>query len=234
MTEVKELAEPATPGDPGRGFTLAEVLVVVVVIGLLLAIGASAFLPTGTSERRVARGEIQAMLTRARSHAIASGEPTAMVVIGLADGPDEMRGKALTLFEVKRDASGEGWEAGEQMRRWEYLPGSTILMDGTLAGGGNGKGRNFMDEESLLTVAVPSGGGGRKQDVEAAFVVFDVTGAVSHPSGSGRIEFHIGEGVWRSGSMTVTGKSASGGAITDRVVLSRLTGRAQSIASQQG
>lgn len=233
MREANESLPMKVPPRLGRGFTLMEVLVVVAVIGILLVVGAGAYSSTGTSERRVARAEIQGMLTRARSHAISSGVPTALVVVGLTSGPDKMRGRALTLFEVKRDATGEKWEAGEQLRRWVYLPGATLLIDGSLVGATSGKGSNLLDEAILLPVGVPAESGGRKVDVDASFVVFEATGAVSHPAGSGRIEFFIGEGVWRSGSVTVTGKSASGQAIADRVVLSRLTGRAQSVTSKQ-
>lgn len=223
-----QLSAPSDLLRPGRGFTLMEVVAVVAVIGILLAVGAGGFLATGTSERRVARGEILAMLTRARSHAIASGTPTAMAMIGPGAGPEEMRGKAVTIFEVKQDVASGRWEVAGRMRRWAFLPGATILMGGSGEGG-----RNIMDGAAGLRVEVPSGAGGGKDEIAAPFVVFDATGAVIHPSGSGRLEIHIGEGVIRDGLLTVTSKTSSGQAITDRVVLSRLTGRARSVARRQ-
>ena len=217
-----------------EAFTLVELLVVIAIIGILLAVAGSALSSTGTSERRAARGEIQGLLTRARSHAISSGDPTALVMIGLASGPDDMRGKVLSLFEVKRNVASGDWEVEEQLRRWLELPGSTILMDGSTVGATSEKGSNVLDEAVRLTVEVPSGTSGSKIEVEASFVVFESTGAVSHPSGSGRVEFYIGQGVIRSGRLTVTEKTSSGAVVADRVVLSRLTGRAQAVASTQG
>ena len=74
-------------------------------------------------------------------------------------GPEEMRGKAVTVFEVKLDEASEQWEVVKQTRRWAVLPGATILVDGSAAGGDGGKGSNFMDAGQLLTVEVPSGSG---------------------------------------------------------------------------
>ena len=217
-----------------EGFTLVEVLVVIAIIGILLGLVVKGFSSTGTSERRAARGEVLSLMTRARSHAIASGRPTALAMVGLADGPERMRGKALTLFEVRRDAAGEGWVAEEQLRRWVYLPGKTVLLDGESSGESESKGVNVLDESVLLATEVPGEKGERKVSVMLSFVVFESTGAVIHPAGSGRIEFMIGEGFWQSGSLRVTGKTSEGAAVVDRVVLSRLTGRAQSVRSRQG
>lgn len=214
------------------GFTLVEVLVVIAVMGILLGVAVSAFSRTGTAERKAARGEILSLLTRARSQAISTGQATAVAMVGLDDGPEEKRGKALTLFAVKRNEIGDEWVVDEQLRRWVTLPGKTVLLNGSLAATAGGKGVNVLDEAVWLEAEVPGGTSGRKVSVKLSFVVFEATGVVSHPSGSGRIEFAIGEGFMQGGSLRVTGTTSTGTAVVDRVVLSRLTGRAQSVSSR--
>jgi prepilin-type N-terminal cleavage/methylation domain-containing protein len=217
-----------------HAFSLVEVLAVISVIAILMAVAAVALKPSGESARRAARGEILAMLTRARSHAISSGNPAAMVMVNLKDGPNEMRGKSMTLYEVRRDEVAGTWEAVEQVRRWVNLPERTILLDGGAAPVAGTDGTNVLDEALTLAGEVPGETSGSKQSVEFSFVVFDSTGAVLHPSGSGRLEIFVGEGSYRSDGLLITRKMPDGSAVADRVVLSRLSGRAQSVESGAG
>ena len=212
---------------------MVEVLSVITVVAILLAVAAVALRPSGANARRAARGEVLAMLTRARSEAISSGSPIALVLMSLKDGPEERRGKSMTLYEVKQDDVSGTWEARKQLRRWIDMPERTILLDGqAVPVSGNG-GTNVLDDSATLTAEVPGSSRGAKEEVECAFVVFSSTGAVLHPSGSGRLELFIGEGTYRGASgLLVTKKAPDGSAITDRVVLSRLSGRAQSVGSE--
>ena len=227
--------EPVAACRRGRrgGFTLVEIVVVMAIVVLLLAIAGVAFNPAGGAKaRKAARGEVVSMLTRARSHAISSGNPTAMAVVGLRDGPNAMRGKALGLFEVRRDEVAGTYEPVRQLRRWVSLSGRTLLLDGSAVRASDGQGLNALDEEPVLVVEVPSGEAAGMEEASVHVVVFEPTGAVSHPPGSGRIEFFIGEGKYGREGLVVTAKDDSGSATIDRVMLSRLTGRAQSLAAE--
>lgn len=229
MTPRRPTGRPARPA-----FTLVEVLAVMAVMAILMAVMAVGLKPSGEGARRAARGEILALLTRARSQAISSGGPVALVMINLDDGPAERRGKSLTLFRVRQDRVTGAWEATEQLRRWVNLPANTILLSGSEAPSTGARGSNILDESLTLSGEVPSDATGDKVPVECSFVVFASTGSVLHPSGSGRIEFYVGEGAWRAGSVLLTRKTDAGEAVADRVVLSRLSGRAQSVESGAG
>lgn len=213
---------------------MVEILSVIAVIAILLAAAAVALRPSGESARVAAKGELVAMLTRARSEAISSGSPVALVLLNLEDGPEERRGKAMTLYAVSQDEVSGRWESGDQLRRWVDLPTRTILLDGRAAPAGGSAGTNVLEEALTITGEVPTDRQGVKQEVECSFVVFGPTGTVLHPSGSGRLEFFIGEGVFRPGGLVVTRKAEDGSAITDRVVVSRLSGRARSVESGVG
>lgn len=239
-----------SPTDWRRAFTLVEVLAVITIIAILLGVSALALKPSGESARRAARGEILGMLTRARSHAISSGNPSAMVVVrtvvsGGGDKEDkvwtEMKDRSMNVVDVSWDEDSQVWTGKEPTSRWVDLPKKILLLDGAEADRSGSIGANFLEEPVTLpgvvlgTVAErQSGGGGDSVQVEYSFVVFDPTGAVLHPSGSGRIEFVIGEGVWRNRQLTVTRRLDDGSAVADRVVLSRLSGRAQSVESGAG
>lgn len=230
-------------------FTLVEVLAVITIVAILLGVAALAFKPSGESARRAARGEILGMLTRARSQAISTGSPSALVVVrsvvsGGGDNRDrawtEMKDRSMNVMEVLWDEDAGVWVGSEPTSRWIDLPKKIVLLDDAAAGNSSSFGSNLLDETATLpgyvlgTAADRERGGGGAVKVEHAFVVFDPTGAVVHPTGSGRIEFVLGEGTWREGQLTVTRRLDDGSAVADRVVLSRLSGRAQSVESGAG
>lgn len=213
-----------------RGFTLIELLTVIAVVGILLGISVIAISPSGGPRaRRAARDEVVAMLTRARSEAIASGNPTAVAIVGFGAGPDGARGKALTTYAVRREGTGEAISPVEQKRRWVKLPGRTILLGAASGAGDPTRASNLIDGAAVLKVRVPPDRGTRATEVMAPCVVFESTGAVSHPPGSGRLALYIGEGTWRNNELVVTARKNSGEPVADAVFLSRLTGRARSM-----
>ncbi|NNC87437.1 MAG: prepilin-type N-terminal cleavage/methylation domain-containing protein [Akkermansiaceae bacterium] len=212
------------------GFTLVEVLTVIAIIAILLGITVAAMGPSdGPRARRAARDAISAMLTRARSEAVSSGNPTAVAFVGLGDGPEESRGRAMTLYEVVRDEVTGDLEAGDQLRRWTKLPGRTILLTSEAGAGDPDRALNALDQPPALEVRVPEKGKSRPSVVQVPCIVFEPTGAVSHPAGSGRIGIHVGEGAWRNETLLITARKDSGAPLADTVYLSRLTGRARSL-----
>lgn len=201
----------------------------IAIIGILLAATAAVVGTGGGSRaRKGARAELLALLTRARAEAITRGEPVAVALVGGDAGPDSMRGKAAAVFEVDRSSAAESWRAGEQIQRWVTFPGSAVLLDDRYAPRKNRYGVNAMAQKEILSVPVFERDRGTYH-IGAPFVVFESTGSVVYPPGSGRIEFFMGEGNWRDGEFVLTGRTKQGEPLTDRLVLSRLSGRAQEV-----
>ncbi len=86
-----------------RGFTLTEILVVIGIIVLILAMAVPAFnFITGARSLEAAQNSVSAMLARARSQAIFTGEPVGVAIY------DDAKTRRYTMALVQFDATPPG------------------------------------------------------------------------------------------------------------------------------
>ncbi len=207
------------PREKGRGFTLIELLAVMAIMALMLGLAAVAFAPKEGRAARVARDLVSAQLNRARSHAIASGVPTAVVFSPYDAGPPESRGRSMALAEVKAAGAGSGsYEVARVLARWEDLPKGQFFVTRALA---RRDGATVMDGAETLSLA--QGG----ENVSGPYVLFSSRGTVLYPQGT-KVEICLAPAILQNGAPRLTGKNQDGAAV-DVIGVSRLSGRVRII-----
>jgi prepilin-type N-terminal cleavage/methylation domain-containing protein len=212
----------STSGSDGAsslaGFTLMELLAVVAVVTGLLAFGVPALMPErGWRAGQAAEAVVAGELTRARSHAVASGRGTALVLVGYDSPVAGSAGRCLIVVEF----GGEAGAAGQIVGRGDLLPGNHVFFD--QAAGGAGQGTVFDRPERLEVVY-------QDQKVSGPFVRFDRRGVVVHPPAGGALDLLVGQGVVRGGRATSTRRTFAGDAEFQRIRIGRFNGRTRNIA----
>lgn len=204
-----------------RGFSLTELLVVMVILMILLVAAAPVFMKSSQRARQGAREMVKGHLQRARSHAIATGVSTAVIVPDYSAGSD-LGGKMLGLAEVNwtatPNAPSGAYQITKMLQRWESLPGSMLVLSQAAT---RHPSVTIMEQSlrSPLTMAGKSFSG--------AVIVFSPTGQIISPA-DGAMEIVLGQGNVRAGQVTATEKS--GNRISyDLLQINRLTGRTRQI-----
>ena len=189
-------------------FTLVEMLVVLIIVGILLAITIPAFekLAVGSGVDAAAR-MVGAQLRLARQHAIANRVRTAVLLPG-PNAPGDMDEYAYVAFrscEVERNASAPpdftfaSWIEGT---KWEFLPVGATITEADEDYQDDDTVSSWPDETSaeyttVGSVPEPDGTG-----------VFTCRAIVFHPSG--RMDAGLGKYV------TVSESVSQGGSLTHR------------------
>lgn len=194
----------------------------IAILVLLMAIAVVALRPSAARARQTARGMVEAQVGRARSHAVATGQPTALMFAGYGAGGG-IAGKASALVEVEWDETGSAWRAKRMLSRWEMLPGKVVFLDGAASDGGS----TVMDGGRELTVQGTAA-------VSGPYVLFGANGGVEWPAAGGLIRIALGGGVVRGGRVEVTDRGVGGKAVHDQLQVNRLTGRTRVLLESRG
>lgn len=204
-----------------HGYSLTELLVVLVIVMILMVASAPLFMKSNERARQSSRDLITGHLQRARSHAIATGASTAVLIPDYH--PDHnLGGKLLGIAEVNwvatPDNHGGSYEVIQILQRWESLPGQMMVLPQSVTS----HPRTTIMEQSLRATMTVSG-----KSLTGAIIVFSPTGQIISPA-TGAMELLLGHGTVHNGQITAT--ETSGQRISyDTLQINRLTGRARQL-----
>jgi prepilin-type N-terminal cleavage/methylation domain-containing protein len=201
----------------GKGFSLVELLVVITIMAILLGVIAPVFMKSSLKARQLAKEVVQGNFTRARSHAIATGIPTAVIVSQYRSGAQG--GKAIGIAEMIEpeediDNPNPQYQVSRVLQRWDVLPGNMLFLTRQLV---NAPFPSIMDE-SLSVNTVLAG-----NPTSASFVVFSRSGQIVYPADK-PIEILLGPARLAGGNVELLERS-NGKASFDRLQVNRLTGK---------
>ena len=170
------------------GFSLVELLVVMILVGALLTMGMGIFGKTAASARRTAYDQFTATVEQARTAAITRRKPVILAIAPPAAG-DADTNYRIGLFEVDAVPERGAAIAARQLQRWNILPGGVVFF--------GGKVENFdnpVDEEAVEL----SWKNGENQ-ARVHILVFNPRGGLALPAGSEPVAINLGSGVIRDG-----------------------------------
>jgi type II secretory pathway pseudopilin PulG len=196
-------------------------MVVMVILMILLVAAAPVFMKSSQRARQGARELVKGHLQRARSHAIANGIATAVIIPDYSAGSD-VGGKMLGIAEVNwvstpSNPSGS-YQITQLLQRWESLPGKVLVMSQAVAQ----HPRPTIMEQSLrspMTIA--------RRATTGAVIVFSPTGQIISPA-NGAMEIVLAQGKLGSGQLIATEKNGNKVSY-DLLQINRLTGRARQL-----
>lgn len=208
----------------GRGFSLVELVVVISVIVILLSVIGPAFIKSSLKARQSAREVVQANLSRARAHAIATGKATAVLFFQYGSG--EEGGKAIGVAEVQLEPASPtlpnmGYAATSLMQRWDVLPGNMMFLTSAAVSSPN---VSVMEDDKILSPTVAGRG------TRASYIVFGSSGQIVYPANK-PIEILLGPARLANGNVELLERNNSQPSF-ERLQVNRLTGKARQRPAQ--
>lgn len=205
------------------GFSLVELLVVIVIISILLVVAVPIFSKSSDNARRGSKEIIKAHLQQARAYAIANDQATA-VVIPVLDAGSEIGARTISLFEVEledgnyipvTDASGNGL----MVQRAETLPGNFHFVRSSSIS---------SDRPTLVDLPETMATSFKGEDHDNHYIVFAPNGQIVRPLAGTQINIAIAKATKTGDSLTLTERNA-GQPVFEFFQVNRLTGRTRQI-----
>lgn len=205
------------------GFSLIELLVVIVIISILLVAAVPIFSDSSNSARRGSKELIKAHLQQARAHAIANNTATAVLIPDFESG-SELGARSISLFEVElengiyqpiENASGDD----RMIQRTEILPGGFHFVPSSSVSSSK---PTLVDLPDTMPTRF------KNEDRDNHFIVFAPNGQIVRPISGTPINIAIAKATRRGSSLTLTEKTA-GQPVFEMFQVNRLTGRTRPI-----
>jgi|GEM_PF-2328238 len=204
-------------------FSLVELLVVIAIISVMLAVAASVMSPSDGRGTSIARDIVVAHLHQARSNAISTGTPTAVVIAPANSALRERSGRILGLVEVSKTDN-----STKLLSRWEELPKKQLFIPQALVS----LSRPTILEDPERLIVEYRLGQGQSQQISMPYVLFGSEGTVIYPVGK-KIEIAVGPGILRpNGQFQLIGKNR-GKETVEIVQVSPLSGKVRIISPSQ-
>ena len=212
-------------------FSLLELLVVMAIISVLLVAAVPIFSNSSNTARIASREMIKAHLQQARSHAIATGNATAVTIPEVGAGSD-LGARSISLFEVEKDetsgdyqpskatdASGNPTAEDAQIQRWETLPGNFHFLTSALI---SSTTDTLMDHTDRLATNY------KNRAISNHFIVFGPSGQIVRPVAGKPIRIAIAQAT-RSGDKLVPTQRGGDRPVFELLEVNRLTGRTREV-----
>lgn len=187
------------PFRTAPGFSLIELLVVMVIIGALTMAGLSVMGNTAANAQRTGTDQVVAAIEQARTTAITRRKPILLAIAEPQSGDVDEHCR-FGLFEV--DALPEEGSEVEavQIQRWSVLPTGVVFLGDKI--------RDFDNllEQEKVQLSWKDG----QNSASVHVLAFNPRGGLAWPSGSDPVALKVGNGNYRDGrAMPVTGGGAS-------------------------
>jgi prepilin-type N-terminal cleavage/methylation domain-containing protein len=198
---------PRHRSAPPPGFSLVELLVVMILLGALLTMGFGIFGKTAASARRAAFDQFTATVEQARTAAITRRKPVILAIAPPVPGDVEANYR-IGLFEVDELPANGGALAARQLQRWNTLPGGVVFFGGEVEG--------FSNPVDAETVELSWKDGENQARVHA--LAFNPRGGLAWPAGSEPVAVKLGSGTLRDGKPVATPSGGQSALRIGRVV----------------
>jgi prepilin-type N-terminal cleavage/methylation domain-containing protein len=219
---LKKSRAPTRDASNYGGFSLVEMLVVMVILLILIGIAAPAFVKTSARARQATRELVKGHLMRARSNAIATGQSTAVIFPDYTAGND-IGGKMLGIAEVTSvaDPANAGkmtYNVSKVLQRWEKIPGAVMILNQSSTGYANA---TIMEQATKISASITG------RNVTGSFIVFAPNGQIVFPANQ-TIEVVLGLGSNAGGTVKASEK-IDNNISYDLLQINRLSGKARLI-----
>jgi len=168
------------------GFSLIELLVVMILIGALTTIGLSTMGRTASTARRTGVDQFSAAIEQARTAAITQRKTVVLAIAEPRPGDTDPHCR-FGLFET--DAISSGKVDARQLQRWTVMPDGVVFF--------KDKVTDFRNVMSGSTLQLAWKDGESQATVHA--LAFNPRGGLSWPPGSDPIGIKIGNGTYQNG-----------------------------------
>jgi prepilin-type N-terminal cleavage/methylation domain-containing protein len=203
-------------------FSLIELLVVMAIVLALAGIAANGIFGSSQNARLTSRDRVKVKLQQARAHAIATRNPTALIVPVGISGKYALR--AMSLIEVEKidgryvPMENENGDTA-LVQRWTVLPGNFHFVTNRMIGS---EQPTVVDLENTLTIRQ------RGNEIDCHMIVFAPNGQIAWPSSGSPIHIAIAQVAGNRNSFRIS-EISNEKPVFDLLLVNRLTAQTRSI-----